>query len=99
MQGRQRVGRISGRNPQEDYERSQQKALLRGPAAVDRKRGAANLCRGIRAEEERKRADLLCGDELPGRLFLGEQAPLRLGFWNFLATREIVDLLLHERRQ
>src|SRR6184192_1839627 len=75
------------------------KALLRGPAAVDRERGAADLRGGIRAEKKRERADLLRRDEFAGGLLLGEQTAPRLRLRNLFAPRELVDLLLHQRRQ
>src|SRR5215212_9401343 len=69
------------------------------PAAVDRKGDAADLRRGIRAEEGCERPDLLRRGEFERGLFLAQQLcpcvvpaePFPLG--------NVVDLLLHQRRQ
>jgi hypothetical protein len=73
---------------------------LGGPASVDRQRKAADLGRGLRAQEKRRRADLVRRRELERGLLLAEELALRRRLGSaFSARGAIVDLLLHERRQ
>src|SRR5437762_10757401 len=73
--------------------------LLREPAAVDRHRCAADLRGGFGAQERGQHADLLGRREFQRRLLFAEELRLRLRAGELLARGEIVDLLLHERRQ
>ena len=52
--------------------------LLRGPAAIDRQRRAADLRGGIGAQEDRQRTDLLGRGEFMRRLLFGQQIGLCL---------------------
>src|SRR5690348_10499748 len=73
------------------------RVLLRRPAAVHRDMRAGDRLRGVAAEEDGERAEVLGGGEFEHRLLFLEHILARDLLGDALLRRLVVDLLLNQR--